>query len=312
MYRQPETNIASKNRRPIPLARRPQDSNLAVGRLFEYDNYREFLKDYFEEEKRLRPTFSRRWFAQKAGFKSTGFCSLIVGGSRRLGDASIPRLVEAIGLVGTAAEFLEALIRFNQADTVEHRESCLDRIKRLRLQSGKIRLAAHQFPFWENWYNVAIRELVVHADWNNDFSRLAALVRPRITATEARKSVERLESLGLVVRDDDGKWHHSDPFLTAEGAPASLLREFKREMTIRSLEAMDSLPPSRRHFSTSTISISGETYKAMCEKIERLRSEILRMAETDKPEIVMQANFQVFPLSEPFQDPPTEGLAAEE
>lgn len=288
------------------MARQSQDRNQAVGRLFEYDNYREFLKDYFEEEKRLRPSFSRRWFAQKAGFKSTGFCSLIVGGSRRLGDASIPRLVEAIGLVGAAAEFLDALIRFNQSDTVEHRESWLDRIKRLRLQSGKISLASHQFPFWENWYNVAVRELVVHSDWNGDYSRLAALVRPRITASEARRSVERLESLGLVARGEDGKWRHSDPFLTAEGTPAALLREFKREMTIRALEAMDSLPPSRRHFSTSTISISGETYRAMCEKIERLRSEILRMAETDKPEIVMQANFQVFPLSEPFPEPAKE------
>ncbi len=292
------------------MAKQSQDLNNAVGRLFEYDNYREFLKDYFEEEKRLRPTFSQRWFSQRAGFKSTGFCSLIVGGSRRLGDASIPRLVEAIGLVGAAAEFLDALIRFNQSDTVEHRESWLDRIKQLRLQSGKISLASHQFPFWENWYNIAVRELVVHSDWNGDFSRLAALVRPRITASEARKSVERLESLGLVVRGGDGKWHHADAFLTAEGTPASLLREFKREMTIRALEAMDSLPPSRRHFSTSTISISTETYKAMCEKIERLRAEILRMAETDKPEIVMQANFQVFPLSETFPEPATERISA--
>ncbi len=282
------------------MARRAQDRNDAVGRLFEYDNYRDFLKDYFEEEKRLRPAFSQRWFAQKAGFKSTGFCSLIVGGSRKLGDASIPRLVEAIGLAGASAEFLDALIRFNQAETVEARETWLDRIKRLRLQSGKIRLASHQFPFWESWYHVAIRELVVHSDWNGDYPRLAALVRPRISATEARRSVERLESLGLVVRGEDGKWRHSDPFLTAEGTPPSLLREFKREMTLRALDAMDSLPPSKRHFSTSTISISTETYRTLCEKIEHIRSEILRMAETDEPGIVMQANFQVFPLSEPF------------
>ena len=279
------------------MARQSRDRNQAVGRLFEYDNYRDFLKDYFEEEKRLRPSFSQRGFALKAGFKSSGFCSLILGGSRKLGDAAIPKLVDAIGLVGTAAEFFESLVRYNQAETLEARTTGLKELKRLRSASGRVKVAAHQFPFWEDWRHVAIRELAVHADWRDDPARLGAFMRPRISGEAARRSLEKLVSLGLLSRSPDGKWQHSEPFLSGADTPPALLREFKREMTLRALEAMDSLPPSKRHFSTSTFSVSQATYRAICDKIDRLRAEILEMAESDTPEIVLQANFQIFPLS---------------
>lgn len=283
------------------MAKQSHDRNEAVGKLFEYDNFRVFLKDYFEEEKRLRPAFSQRWFAQKAGFKSTGFCSLIVSGARKLGDTSIPRLVEATGLVGVPAEFLDALIRYNQAGTLEGREAWFALLKRLRMEGGRAVISSRQFPFWERWYHVAIRELAVHSDWKGDYSRLAGLVRPKITSDEAKESVRRLEEVGLLVCRPDGAWEQAHPVVSGEGTPPALLREFKREMTLRALEAMDSLPPSKRHFSTSTFSVSLQTYRILCERIDRLRSEILQIATDEAPEIVLQANFQVFPISAPLQ-----------
>lgn len=284
------------------MARQSRDRNNAVGRLFEYDNYRDFLKDYFEEEKRLRPSFSQRGFALKAGFKSSGFCSLILGGSRKLGDAAIPKLVDALGLVGAAAEFFDALVRYNQAETLEARGAWLALLKRLRLESGKARITADQFLFWEEWYHVAVRELAVHSDWGGDYTRLASLLRPRITPEAAKRSVEKLEAVGLLIRDPEGGWKQADPVVSGEGTPPALLREFKREMALRAVEAMDSLPPSKRHFSTSTFSVSRETYRLLCDRIDALRAEILRIATEEQAEVVLQANFQVFPLSAPLDE----------
>jgi uncharacterized protein (TIGR02147 family) len=227
---------------------------------------------------------------------------LILSGARKLGDASIPRLIEATGLVGVPAEFLDALIRYNQAETLEAREAWFALLKRLRLEGGQTLITSHQFPFWERWYHVAIRELAVHADWGGDFRKLASLVRPAITTAEARESVHRLEEVGLLLRNADGQWEQANPVVSGAGTPPALLREFKREMALRALEAMDSLPPSKRHFSTSTFSVSQATYRLLCEKIDRLRAEILQIATEESPEVVLQANFQVFPLSSPLQN----------
>lgn len=271
--------------------------NEAIRRLFEYDSYRSFLRDYLQEERKRRPGFSQRSFALKLGWKSTGAMSLILSGSRNMGEAPLQALPAALGLAGRPASFLIALVRHNQADDLEGREKTLQELKRLRKSGRFARTSSKQFPYWEEWHHVVVRELAVHLPWNGDYAKLGAAVVPAISAEKARRSVERLCSIGLLQKRPDGGYEQSDPVVSAEGAPGALLREFKREMVLRGLVAMDDLPPARRHFSTSTISMSRESFKRMCKRIDELRAEFLESASEEEPEIVFQANFQIFPIS---------------
>jgi uncharacterized protein (TIGR02147 family) len=273
------------------------ERNRVLDSLFERDDYRGFLRDFFEEERRLRPRFSLRALSARAGFQSTGFLSLVLAGSRNLGEGSAESICRAIGLVDAPARFFLALVRHNQAKTAEERLRSLEEIKKLRKSRSFARASAHQFPYWEEWYHVAIRELAVHSDWNGDFARLGSLVRPRIGAERARRSFERLLELGLVRPTSTGGWEQSAPVLSAEGAPPVLLREFKKEMVLRGLEAMEHLPPGRRHFSTATFAMSHRSMRLFARRIDELRAEMLRVAMEEEPEAVFQANFQIFPLS---------------
>lgn len=70
----------------------------AIDKLFDYDNFRTFLKDYFEEQKRMRAVFSHRFFAAKAGFSSSSYClNVLAAGSihaevhRENGEGDGPR-----------------------------------------------------------------------------------------------------------------------------------------------------------------------------------------------------------------------------
>lgn len=282
-------------------------TNEAIRRLFEYDSYRSFLRDYLEEERKRRPGFSQRSFAAKLGWKSTGAMSLILSGSRNMGEGPLQALPSALGLVGRPAAFLVALIRHNQADDLPSRERTLQDLKRLRKGGRFARTSAAQFPYWEDWFHVVVRELAVHLDWNGDFAKLGAAVVPPISAEKARRSVDRLCSIGLLRKLPDGTYEQSDPVVSAEGAPGALLREFKREMVLRGLQALDDLPPARRHFSTSTISISRASFRRLCQRIDELRAEFLEAAGDEEPEIVLQANFQVFPVSQELKGTPPNG-----
>ena len=55
--------------------------------IFEYDDYRIFLKDFFNAKKQEKPSFSQRYFAKKVGFNAHNFCTLVIEGKRNL---SIP------------------------------------------------------------------------------------------------------------------------------------------------------------------------------------------------------------------------------
>jgi uncharacterized protein (TIGR02147 family) len=286
----------------ISPAAKKTERNKALDTLFERDDFRGFLRDYFEEERRLRPRFSLRAFSAKAGFQSMGFMSLVVSGARNLGEESIASICHVLGLVDAPANFFTALVRYNQARTADERLRHLEVLKELRKARAFARAGAHQFPYWEEWHHVAIRELVVHSNWGGDYSRLGRLLRPRIGAEKARKSVERLCELGLVRRDEKGGWQQSDPVVSAEGAPPVLLREFKKEMVLRGLEAMDILPPGKRHFSTVTLAMSHESLRRFARRIDELRADMLRAATDETPEAIFQANFQIFPLSENLVD----------
>lgn len=295
----------------ITAPRKVESRNKVLDTLFEQDDYRAFLRDFFEEERRIRPRFSLRALALKAGFRSSGFWSLVLSRARNLGEASIDPVVGALGLVGRPAAFLAALIRHNQARTSEERQSTLQELKRLRKAHGFARTSVRQFPYWEDWRLVALRELAVHAPWNGDFARLGRLLRPSCSAEKARQGLDKLVDLGFLKRSSTGTWEQADPVVTAEGAPPVLLREFKKEMLLRGLEAVESLPPSRRHSSTVTLAMSQASLRTFARRIDDLRADMLRTAMEEQPEVVLQANFQIFPLSEPFGPAPKEEVVGE-
>ena len=56
-----------------------------------YLDYRQYLRDFYAEQKRRNPRYSHRLFALKAGLTSTGFLSETLSGKRQLAPAAPKR-----------------------------------------------------------------------------------------------------------------------------------------------------------------------------------------------------------------------------
>ena len=65
--------------------------------LFEYMNYRDYLRDYYAEKKKQHAFYSFRLFAQKAGFASPNFFKLVIDGKRNMSKESVFRFSKALG-----------------------------------------------------------------------------------------------------------------------------------------------------------------------------------------------------------------------
>lgn len=271
-----------------------------VERVFEYDNYRFFLRDYFREQKRLKEIFSHRFFARRAGFSSSSFCAHVIEGKRNLTAESLRKMVRGLGLSGKPASYFEALVYYNQARTVEDREHFFRELDRLRRSTQFYRVHERQHAYYQEWYYPVIRELAVYGDWRGDFSRLGRLVRPSLTPDKARKAVETLESIGLLERMTDGRYRQSSEAVTAESVPPPVTRKMRKEMMIRAIEAMETLPIDKRHISGATVAMTERMYQQFTERLDELRRDIIQAAAQDtQVQRVYQVNFQVFPLSEP-------------
>jgi uncharacterized protein (TIGR02147 family) len=66
--------------------------------IFNYQDYRQFLGDYYEEKKAMHPSFSYQSFSQKAGFASKSFVFNVIKGKKALSRNSVVKLSIAMNL----------------------------------------------------------------------------------------------------------------------------------------------------------------------------------------------------------------------
>ncbi len=283
--------------------------NLIVDKVFEYDNYRFFLRDYFREMKRLKSCFSHRYFAMRAGFSSSSFCAHVIEGKRNLTSDSMRKIMKGLCISGKAAAYFEALVHYNQAKTVEDREHYFRQLERLRKSTYFYQVNHKQFAYYDEWYYPVIRELAVHAQWDGDFVKLGRMVRPAISAEKAREAVDVLLEIGLLVREPDGTYSQAAQTVTARDVPSAVTRNTRKEFILRALEAMERLPVEERHIAGATVSMSEKLYRQVVAKLDQIRTEILEAA-MDEEEVngIYHINLQAFPLSNRIEQRPNSGM----
>ncbi|HKP95101.1 MAG TPA: TIGR02147 family protein [Fibrobacteria bacterium] len=271
-----------------------------LDRLFEYDNYRTFLEDYYAFMKKKKAAFTLKYFAKKAGLNSASFCMYIMDGRRNLSYRTIPRFVQALELKGKKAEYFEALVLMNQSVTLEEKERYANAITKLRKTTKYYSLEKWQHAYFEEWYYPVLRELAAFADWEGDYSRLGRMVRPAITADKAKKAVELLVDIGLLVKKEDGRYAQAEVAIDAEGLPQFLIRKVRRDFLMKGIEASETIPPQECHVSCSTVALSRENFQRASMLLTEFHKELAEMAETDQghaANTVFQVNLEAFPLS---------------
>lgn len=270
----------------------------------EYTDCRKFIKDYYDETKARNPGFSYQVFAQKAGFKSKGFLHLVVQGKRPLSRANVLGLAQAMKLDRHETDYLENLVAFNQSATLQERNHFFEKLSSIKA-AGKSAwkpqlVRKEQYEFYSRLYHSVIRALIDQRSFRNDYAWLAKTVRPRITPTQARKSVELLSRLGFIRKRKDGSWEVAEKTIVTLPEVQSLaVQNFHREAGELALKALNDLPRERRNITGLTLGISKETYRSICDEIQAFRERLLRIAEADdKANCVYQLNFQFFPVTE--------------
>ena len=112
--------------------------------VFEYRDYRVFLRDSYEYRKKSEYGFSYRAFAKRAGLGGPNYLKLVTEGERNLTSEMAGRFAEALGLRGEAASYFCDLVLFNQAASASERERSYRRLQGYRRYRAAFRLdAAH-------------------------------------------------------------------------------------------------------------------------------------------------------------------------
>lgn len=266
--------------------------------IFEYTDYRLYLKDAYTERRRESSKFSYRFIASKVGFTSPGFFTNVLAGKKDISLKLVLKFAELFKLNRKEKEYFEVLVLFNKSTSGGEKKEYLDRLMALRGSHIK-KVEAHQWEYFEKWYYTAVRELIALRPFRGDYRALASMVNPPISVPEARKSIELLMNLGLIRKGMDGIYERTDAVISAgDEISKALIDGFQVQAMDLAKHAMDKLPSGMRNFSTLTLSVSGSTYDAMIEELRGFRRRLLEMAENSEDvDRVYQMNFHVFPLT---------------
>ena len=276
--------------------------------LFEYLNYREFLRDAYEERHATDWRFSHRYIADRAGFDGSMF-NKILQGKRNLTERMVSVFAEIFCRDMRERTYFANMVAFNQAKT--HSESRKYLEKLVATKECKVEdLAKDQFEYFDHWYHAVIRELVTFYPYVGDDAALGLMVRPPITASQVRSSIALLERLSMIKKNPETGFYEQTQGLMSSGSESfsTAVNSYIQQNLDVAQTAMDRFDKTERNLSTLAFACDETTYSELVEMVRRFRREILaKVSQCEKPNRVFQLGMQLFPLSDPYPPPQRRG-----
>lgn len=267
--------------------------------VFEYDNYREYLRDYYMAAKARDKKFSFRYFARVGGFKSGNILKIVIDGKINIVDETAEKFCKALKLNREESLFFRNLVHFNQAQSTEERLRYSKELLRSLTFKKMYPLMEAQYRYFDCWYYPTVRGLVNTEGFKEDPNWIAKRVNPQISPAEARKAIDELLQLGLLSRNETGKLVLSNPTVTTSNAiTSSSLANYHREMMNKAAESIDRFPRELRDLSALTLTVSKDSVGVLKEMSEKFRRDILEVVSRDSAmNSVYQLNIYLFPVA---------------
>jgi uncharacterized protein (TIGR02147 family) len=281
---------------PYPIFLTDMESS-AMKSIVEYLDYRDFLKDFYEEKKSERSFFSYRLFGTKVAIDASYLAKVLMK-SRHISNKNIGKCIEFCGLKEIEAEYFETLVHFAKAKSAKESKLIFEKLISHR-GVGANTLIKNQYDFYQKWYCSAIRSILEFFDFKGDYKALAEKVSPQISVKEAKDAVKLLHDLGLIEKDANGHYRMTHTAITTGPEWQSLAIQKYQEETIRlSHESLARHPKQHRDVSTVTMNISEQSFLEIKERIKEFRSSIIKFVnEQPASDRVVQLNIQLFPMS---------------
>ncbi len=264
-------------------------------------DYREYLQAVFETIKQEMGRYSYLDFSEDMGFSKTNVIHLIIKGKRPLTGKAAVKVIDILQLHGKEKKYFEDLVAYQNSRDSIVREKLFQGLLEIKTKEVKAEESLlSQLEFFSEWFHSAIYELSFTASFSADPKQLAGALNPRIRPEQARKSLELLVRLGLLVlQEDTGHYLPTQKRLSTGDEIASMaITRYHQKMIELGKESITAVQSSSRDVSSISIAIPLNLLPELKKEISIFRKKLLEIAEkAGDPEVVYQTNIQLFPLS---------------
>ncbi len=265
--------------------------------VFEYHDYRDFLKAWCDFQKTQRG-LSLREIAKQVEI-SHGYLSLVIDRHRNLSSKMIDKLSSFAKWTKEEKGYLKTLTVLADAKSVKKRVSAFKLIQR----NHKYRSLDFQepvtFEYLSQWLHVALREFAVTGLLKNDPHSLKNMIPYKVTQGDIKKSIEFLLENKLLEVDENGVLHPLDKDISCLGGiyQLSLGSYHKKMLELASLGIEIHQKEDRKQIGY-TFALDSSKLDELKQILEETRERIKELENScaSKKDKVFHVNLSAFPL----------------
>lgn len=269
--------------------------------IYKYKDYRKFISDWIDRERKINRKFSVRKFNQSIGMKSASFLSLIIKKKRSLGEEGLYALMKGFGLSERQGEYFRCLVKYNDSKSSKEKKEANAKLKLYSKESKK--MDECYYNLFSKWYYVAILELLrLDTKKDKNFSYIMNNLKPMITRPLIDKAIRDLKHVGVIEESQNHTYTTNYEMISTPNEFISeAICNLHSDMASLAKKSVQEDPQEMREFSGVTIAVSEEGYDLAKKMIQNFRKEIhetLENFQKGQKKIVCQLNFQQFRLNQ--------------
>ena len=242
--------------------------------IFDYLDFRKYLSDLFEQEKKENG-LTLRLFSRQAGFNSHSYFKYVIEGKKAISASSVWKIAKGFNLSDEESQYLEHLVRFYQAESTEEKNDIYKKIIKKKPKSEFTQIEKDHYSLFSKWYIIAIKEMTALPEFKEDYSWIAKNLFPNITRSEAKEAVELLLRLKYLKRNADDKLEQNDKFITT-GAEVKSFHVINYHSSLLKLASLSMTETNKawRDISSLAFVVNKEEFTYVKNKIIEFRQEI--------------------------------------
>ncbi|MCQ2123759.1 MAG: TIGR02147 family protein [Fibrobacter sp.] len=268
--------------------------------IYDYLDYRLFLRDFYDLEKSLDPTFSYRVFATAVDIDASLLVK-ILRSKRHLSDTSVNTFVAFFNFKEGKSEYFQEMVAYGKAKTPDAIRKHFETLQKMRPSRCRM-LDEARYRYFQQWYYPMVRSALDVYEYRGeqDAVSLGNSCIPKLTAAQIVTSVEALLQLGLAKRNEQGRIVPSDAHVrTQDHWLSASISEYQKTVTELGRQSIENIPKENRDISTLTMALDSSQIEKIRGILADARKSIVNVVNSmpaEQCDSVYQLNFQMFPM----------------
>jgi uncharacterized protein (TIGR02147 family) len=255
--------------------------------LYDFTDYRDFLKEWFQYKKSTSDYWSYGLWSKKLGLKSTSTLTMIIHKQRHMGKKMIPKFINFFKLNEKEASYLEEIIKISKATKGDPNLTVL-----LLEQNAVSKKTNESRDLIFDWSAYALREMSNLKDFNHKIDWYEKRLLNTLGKNKVKSVLSKLKENEFI--DNKGNpTSKIQPKKELNLEDAKIYHEELMELSAQSVE----LPFENRALHASTLSIQKDKLKEAKKLIRDFQIKFSELVEEVPGDEVYQLNIQFFPLT---------------